>query len=220
MYMKNKNILAVFPHGDDEALGMGGTLHKLSADNNITVIICRGEEDKRTKQQFKDIDRAKEILGYQHLIKLNHTEKYLSCNKLQLFKKLEQLTLTINPDVLFIPFWGDVHQDHATVYEAMIRSSRTWGFSNVKQIYCCEIISSTDQGFPQSYMKFNPNMYMKLTKHEIDKKVDALLCYSGEVVKYPHPRSAEGVYNKAKQRGSESKMQYAEAFMCIRHFHE
>jgi LmbE family N-acetylglucosaminyl deacetylase len=199
---------------------MGGTLYKLSKNNNITVIICRGEEDERTKQQFKDIDRAKEILGYQNLVKLNYTEEYLSNKKLELFKELEQLTLKINPDVLFIPFWGDVHQDHAIVYEAMIRSTRTWGFSNVKQIYCCEIISSTDQGFPQGYMKFNPNMYIGLTKEEVDRKVNALLCYSSEIVKYPHPRSAEGVYNKAQQRGSESKMQYAEAFMCIRHIYE
>lgn len=218
--MTNKNILAVFPHGDDEVLGMGGTIAKLSKTNNITVIICRGEEDERTKKQFNDIDIAKAILGYQQLIKLNYNEKYLSNNQLNLFKELEDLTSKINPDVLFIPFWGDVHQDHKIVYEAMIRSSRTWGFSNIKQIYCCEIISSTDQGFPQSYMKFNPNLYINLNKEEVDKKVEALLCYSGEIVKYPHPRSAEGIYNKAQQRGSESRMQYAEAFMCLRHFYD
>ena len=218
--MKNKNILAVFPHGDDEVLGMGGAIYKLSKTNNITVIICRGEEDERTKKQFKDIDKAKAVLGYQQLIKLNYPEEYLSNNRLKLFKELENLTSKINPDILFIPFWGDVHQDHEIVFEIMIRTSRVWGFSNVKQIYCCEIISSTDQGFPQDYMKLNPNLYIGLTKEEVDKKVEALQCYSGEIDKHPHPRSVEGIYNKAQQRGSECKMQYAEAFMCLRHFQE
>jgi len=218
--MINKNILAVFPHGDDEVLGMGGTLYKLAKNNNITVVICRGEEDERTAQQFKDIEKAKDVLGYQKLLRLNCTEEYMFNNGLKLFKQLESIACDVNPEVLFIPFWGDVHQDHEKVFEHMIRSSRVWGFSNIKQIYCCEIISSTDQGFPQGYMRFNPNFYVKLTKDEVDKKVQALQCYSGEINEHPHPRSAEGVYNKALQRGSECRMQYAEAYMCLRHFYE
>ena len=218
--MINKKILAVFPHGDDEALGMGGTLHKLSKNNDITVIICRGEEDKRTSQQFKDIEKAKSVLGYQQLLRLNYTEEYLYNNGLKLFKQLENIAHEVNPEILFIPFWGDIHQDHEKVFEHMIRSSRVWGFSNIKQIYCCEIISSTDQGFPQNYMKFNPNFYIKLTEEEVNKKIEALQCYGGEINEHPHPRSAEGIRNKALQRGSECRMQYAEAFMCLRYFYE
>jgi LmbE family N-acetylglucosaminyl deacetylase len=218
--MLNKNILAVFPHGDDEVLGMGGTLHRFSATNNITVIICRGEQDPRTAKQYHDIDKAQSVLNYKNLIKLNYTEEYLSNNKLMLFKKLEELTRHINPEILFIPFWGDIHQDHKIVYDAMIRVSRAWGFSNIKQIYCCEIISSTDQGFPQNYMNFNPNFYIKLDADNVNKKIQALECYSGEIVAPPHPRSTSGVLNKARQRGSESKMEYAEAFVCLRNFYE
>ena len=218
--MTNKSILAVFPHGDDEVLGMGGALYRLSKNNNVTVIICRGEENERTNKQYKDIDKAKEILGYQNLIKFNLTEKYMSSNKLDVFKMLEEQTSLINPDILFIPFWGDIHQDHLYVYESMIRTSRVWGFSNIKQIFCCEIISSTDQGFYQQGNRFNPNFYFKLTKEDVDKKIEALRCYSSEINIDPHPRSEKGILARAMQRGSESKMDFAEAFMCIRYFYE
>jgi len=218
--MNNGKILAVFAHGDDEVLGMGGALYKLSKNNDITVVICRGMQDERTEQQFHAIDNAKEILGYKSLIKLNYTEEYMSHNQLEVFKKLEEIVTQQQPDTIFIPFWGDVHQDHLFVFNHMIRASRTWGFASIKRIFCCEIISSTDQGFPQQEKQFNPNFYIPLTKEDVEVKTKALKVYSGEINKHPHPRSVEGIVNKALQRGSECKNEFAEAFLCIKYVYE
>jgi len=218
--MKNCKILAVFAHGDDEVLGMGGTLQKLSKDNEITVVICRGVQDERTQQQFLAIDKAKELLNYQKVIKLNYTERYMSENQLDVFKRLEEIVTTVQPDTIFIPFWGDVHQDHTFVFNHMVRASRTWGFAHIKRIFCCEIISSTDQGFPQNENKFNPNFYIPLTENEVNVKASALQIYSGEINRQPHPRSVEGIVNKAMQRGSECRSKFAEAFLCIKYVYE
>ena len=56
----------------------------------------------------------------------------------------------------------------------------------------------------------NPNYFIRLSKSEINKKINAFLKYKSQIKKSPHPRSKEGIINLAKIR--EPTVEYAEAF--------
>lgn len=213
----NKNVAIVVPHGDDEALAFGGVIQKhVEQGDTVTVVFCRAPIDTRTQKQFNDIEKAKEILGYQQSVYLYVTEKEISNEFLHLFRKLETALKDIQPEIVYTMFWGDIHQDHKITYECVMRIVRIWGGLNVKQFYVGETPSSTDQYPTITGTSFTPNHYIVLTKDQIATKVKALLAYSGETNEYPHPRSEKGIITRAAIRGQECKTEYAEAFMCLR----
>ena len=80
---------------------------------------------------------------------------------------------------------------------------------------CAEIPSST------GYLKptfWEPNLFVELTKDDLEKKVQAMETYKGESWPDPHPRSREVLMALAKVRGSEAGFSFAEAFMIQKCF--
>jgi LmbE family N-acetylglucosaminyl deacetylase len=214
----NKNITIIVPHGDDEVLGFGGIIQKHVQDKDIVkLIFCRRPIDTRTQQQFFDIDKSQSVLGFETYTGLNMSEIEMSHNQLDFFRKLEVAIKDQNPEIVYTTFWNDIHQDHKITFEWVSRAVRVHGPINVKQFYVGEIPSSTDQKPYITGNNFNPNYYVPLTKEQIENKIKALECYSTEIMKYPHPRSSDGIYNLALKRGSECNSDYAEAFMCLRY---
>ena len=57
MEIKNKNILILSPHTDDETLGCGGLIHKLSHNNKINIICFSycGKEKLKDEIDFDDL---------------------------------------------------------------------------------------------------------------------------------------------------------------------
>ena len=51
--MKNKNVLCIVAHPDDEVLGVGGTLikHVENGDNVSILILSDGEDSKLIKKE-------------------------------------------------------------------------------------------------------------------------------------------------------------------------
>lgn len=215
--MSNKKVCIIVPHGDDEVLGFGGIIQKYKKQNmEVDVVFCRSPIDDRTNKQFQDIERAKNILYYDNAHFLYVTEAEISNQPLVLFRKIEKVLRDIKPDIVYTTFWGDIHQDHRITFDCVSRAVRVWGGLAVKEFYVGEIPSSTDQYPTITGTSFTPNHYVKLNTQEVEKKINALMCYAGEVHNAPHPRSSGMLYNKMKLRGSECGSEYAEAFISIR----
>ena len=212
-----RKVAIVIPHGDDEALGFGGAiLHHLSKGDHVTLVACRGPHDDRTTKQLLDTVAAKEILGYHDIKYLYVTEKEISNEPLKLFRAIEECLESINPDTVYTSFWGDIHQDHRIVYDCVARAVRIWGPLKVSQFFVGEIPSSTDQAPHILANAFLPNYYIPLTEQTLQKKIQAMQCYTTEIKESSHPRSPEGIRVLAKMRGIECKHTYAEALVCLR----
>jgi LmbE family N-acetylglucosaminyl deacetylase len=210
-------VAIVVPHGDDEALGFGGVIQKhIAQKDEVSVVFCRAPIDCRTQKQFNDIEKAKEVLGYKNVHYLYVTEKEISNEPLHLFRKIEGQLNSIQPDIVYTTFWGDIHQDHKITFDCVVRAVRVWGLLKVKKFYVGEIPSSTDQYPTIAGTSFSPNFYVPLTKEQVLKKIEALYAYKGETNEYPHPRSEKGISTKAAIRGQECGTEFAEAFMCLR----
>jgi LmbE family N-acetylglucosaminyl deacetylase len=210
------NILVLAPHGDDEVLGCGGAICKhLETGDQVTVAFIKAPYDKRSEIQLLNTDSSKNVLGYNKKVVLNlDIDDFF--NKTLFITKLEELIINEKPDYIYSTFCSDLHQDHRALFEALNSSCRTWGPHKVKKILLYETISSTNQGFYSHFHPFSPNYYVVLNQTHVDRKINAMKCYSEEIKDSSHLRSQENILHHLEARGREVMEKYAEAFYLIR----
>jgi LmbE family N-acetylglucosaminyl deacetylase len=207
-------ILIIVAHPDDEVLGMGGTIKKLSKNNEITLcVVSEGASaqysDKRMIKIRKEAClKSGKILGIKKFYFLDFPDMQLDIiPHLEINKKLEKIIQKIKPEVVFTTPDNDYNKDHQKVYESTLVVTRPLS-SNVKEVCCFELPGFTKKAF-------KPSMYVDVSK-EYHSKIKAFKQYKSEVEKFPHPRSLESIENLMIQRGIESGLKKAEAFFIIR----
>ena len=212
-------VLIISPHPDDEVLGCGGTIAKY-VDRGDTVYLCMittvyppewSEEYIQNKKI--EITNSTEILGIAKTFFLDlQAVKLDIVPQKQINDLLQKIVNETKPDIVFIPWKGDLNRDHRIVFESSLVATRPLN-TTIKKILAYETLSETEWG--QSIEAFHPNVYEDISSY-ISKKLDAMRSYKSELKEYPHPRSLENIEILAKKRGSEVTIKFAEAFMLIR----
>ncbi|MFC1613353.1 PIG-L deacetylase family protein [Patescibacteria group bacterium] len=222
MSVKNK-ILVVSPHMDDETLGVGGAICKhITEGDEVSVIVVANRaynhfyDQKKIKNEESCCKQALKVLCVSKINFLRLKDEQLDEKLINIIKPLERVVDKIKPDIVYIPFAGDINQDHRATYQACMVVFRVINNFSPKKILCYEVPSSTDANQVQNFEKFNPNYFVDINKY-INKKVKALKFYKNELKEFPHPRSVEGIEVYAKKRGMEAGCKYAEAFLLIRY---
>jgi LmbE family N-acetylglucosaminyl deacetylase len=206
-----KSALIVAPHADDEILGCGGYVSQNSnADIHVIVVA------NRTTDKIADIQTLEQSYGITYHL-LNYTDERLDsvCSS-DLIKDIEKIYLQVKPDVVFIPFDGDISSDHAAVHKSARVAFRKIQACQPLECLCYEVPSSTGQG----HKAFFPNTYLSLRKIDVDTKWRMLKTYSSEVRNYPNPRSAIGIETYARFRGMECNREYSEAYISLYKIYE
>lgn len=211
-------VMIIVPHPDDEVLGFGGIIQKHVKDGDEVFVYfitdIDGINSPRAVKQIEQFPQVAKLLKYTGKVYDTHFDNdHFSVNTAELEKEIENF----KPDVVYSTFYGDNHQDHEYVFRMVKIATRVWAKFLVKSVYLGEILSSTDQAPRLSQFHFMPNYYVPLTKKQVEKKIEALKCYTDEIQQWPHPRSEKGVLNLAEKRGSECKQEYAECFLTLRH---
>ena len=231
MLEKYKNFLVVAAHPDDEVLGCGGTLKKLSKlEKKIKVITiaegssCRFNNQIKFKNQIQKIINLRKKYTSKALADLsvkNFDFYDLKCGQLnsypiiQIAKIIEKEIKKFKPQVIFTHSNNDVNIDHRTVHQACLQATRPTKIENkIDGLISFEILSSTEWNYSKI---FEPNYFVNIDR-EIASKISALKKYKSEIKKFPHPRSAEGINVLAKYRGMQSHNKFAEAFNIVRLF--
>ena len=233
--MKNLIIVA---HPDDEVLGMGGTIKKLTknGDDVKIVIMATGissrrstnyknstqyEIDNQTMKKIneqilklrKDAKNASEILGVRDIQFENFPDNEMdTVSNLQITKKIEEIIQSYKPNVVYTHSQFDINVDHRALYFSTITATRPKKNQNVKEVMCFEVPSSTEWYFPST---FSPNVFVDISE-EIQFKLKALKAYKNELQEFPHPRSPEAISAIGKRWGSISGFNNAEAFYLVR----
>jgi LmbE family N-acetylglucosaminyl deacetylase len=216
------NVLVISPHPDDEVLGCGGTIlkHVNEGDNVFLCMVTTRKEPDWTREFIET--KRKEVLEASNFLVIKDvyflkfpTVRLDTVPQKDLNDALFEVLSKVKPEIVYIPFIGDLNIDHRIIFESSLVVLRP--FNNVpfkiKKILSYEVLSSTEVGQP--FGAFVPNIYVDISDF-IEKKKQALSIYKSEVRKFPHPRSLEMIEILAKKRGSESGMKCAEAFMLIR----
>jgi LmbE family N-acetylglucosaminyl deacetylase len=209
------NILFILSHPDDEAFGPGGTIAKLSKNNNVHLIsLCRGnrpgsEEVEYTRQiSFK---KSCEILEVEYEI-FDSSDLYLDYHVA--LKNIEETISYVKPSIVYTNNISDVHKDHRITAEATLSACRPKIGSVVEELYMYEIPSSTDWSFHQFSPSFVPSVYEDVEDY-MDIKRQIVSLYDTEIYSFPDSRSLGAVEILAKNRGRQVGFNYAESFKLV-----
>lgn len=225
--MKEK-ILIVAAHPDDEILGCGGTVARLVSEGFEAYSLILGEgvtsrDDKRNVEVRKDdlnqlekhIKSANDAIGIKDIfIEKFPDNRFDSVPLLDIVKVVEAVKNEIKPNIIFTHYEGDLNIDHKITNKAVLTATRPLPDETVKELYAFEVLSSTEWSFPLS---FSPDTFFDISG-SLNKKIEAMKYYFGELRDYPHPRSIEGIELNAKNWGMKIGCMYAEAFKLIRTF--
>ena len=225
--MMSKIILVIAAHPDDEVLGCGGTMakHVLAGDEVYCLILGEGITSRNLKPQLAKVElkklksqsgKAAKAIGIKKVSFRDFPDqRFDAVPILEIIKAIEEFKETLSPEVIYTHHHGDLNIDHQITFKAVLTAFRSLKGETVKEIYSFEVPSSTEWNSPHSQNYFMPNVFVDISD-TLDKKIEALKAYLGEIRECPHPRSPEVLRAIALRWGSVVGCQAAEAFELIR----
>jgi len=199
-----KKVLVLAPHPDDEAIGCGGTLRRLTENGcrGETVFLTNGKKDKfgdheeiARVRRNEALNSAKELgMGKSHF--LDYYDRRLKPDK-EVLEFVLSLLKEMNPDMVFSPFFLDNHPDHNETAKILALASTHY---SKDFICCCYELWST----------LTPNYLVDISSF-FDKKVAAILSHKSQASETDFVGLAKGL-NRYRAIASGQPFQYAEAF--------
>ena len=164
-------VLVIAPHMDDETLGMGATIAKhVNAGHEVYVcfvahrVYNRTYDEKENQREKQHALDAKKILGYKETEFFGLNDERLDAAIQDILIPLEGYVEKIAPDVVYSNFYGDNHQDHRAVFQAVRVAIRSSAKVTPRRWFLYEAPSSTDQSPPIMESAFMPNHYVDVTE--------------------------------------------------------
>jgi LmbE family N-acetylglucosaminyl deacetylase len=216
-------VLVIAPHPDDEVLGVGGTIARLAREGHdvFVVIVTRGDpsmfDPGFIEQGRYEALEAHRLLGVHDTIFLEGFPAALldTVPHSRLNDALKEVIYDIKPQILFIPFNGDIHRDHRLVFESALVAARPNNNCQIQAIYVYETLSETNWNAPLLTPSFSPNTYFDISSF-LELKLEAMRIYQSQLKPFPHERSLEAIQALARLRGATVGLEAAEAFILIR----
>ncbi len=220
------NYLIVVAHPDDEVLGAGATMYKLTKEGHkVDVCIMSGQVEARKgrpelDELDQDVQSSLNVLGVSKTHKGGFPNiKFNNVDHLDLVQFVEKVIVDSDADVVITHHPADTNNDHlhtSLATQAAIRLfQRNPKVKPIKELLFMEIPSSTEWSVNKAMNAFSPNLFIEVGKEAVDKKIHALSLYRGVMRPYPHPRSDEFIIGLAAYRGGQSGTNYAEAFESV-----
>jgi len=216
--MKNK-ILIIAVHPDDETLGCGGTLLKHKANfDEIHWLICtdisKNHNYYNTRQ--KEIKKVSKLYNFDSVKNLElKTMKVDEYSMSELIGKISKVINEVEPNIIYLPFKGDVHSDHRKIFEASYSCTKSFRYPFIKKIYMIETLSETEFAPSTKEDSFVPNVFVDISKY-MDKKIDIIRVFNSEIAEHPFPRSERNLRALGTIRGATAGVDYAESFMLLK----
>ncbi|MDT0649643.1 PIG-L deacetylase family protein [Autumnicola edwardsiae] len=229
--LRNKRILVVVAHPDDELLGLGATMYKLIKDYSCKIrVVILGEgitsrseirDQLKWKRELeihrKNIASAQRAIGYESVGIYDFPDnRFDTVALLDIIKVVEKEKQKFDPEVVFTHHGGDVNVDHQRTFEAVITSCRPLASERVKTIITFETPSGTEWRAATDPRHFIPNFFVEVSNEGLEAKIKGMESYEFEKRKFPHPRSPEALRIQSQRWGIVVGATYAEAFSVVR----
>lgn len=220
--MDAERVLVIAPHPDDEVLGTGGTIARYVDEGRevYVAIVTRGDpsmfKPATVERVRREATEAHQILGIRKTIFLDGFPAALldTVPHSRLNAALTEVIEEVEPGILFVPYYGDLHLDHRLVFDSAMVAARP-GDKNPTAVYAYETLSETNWSASQESPGFAPTTYVDISRY-LERKLEAMSAYRTQLKDFPHSRSLEAVRALAQLRGATVGFAAAEAFVLIR----
>ncbi|MBC2879321.1 MULTISPECIES: PIG-L deacetylase family protein [Streptomyces] len=220
-------VLIVPPHPDDETLGAGGTIARLTSQGievHVLAVTCyplpRWGQAASTEQRRQEFEAACDVLGVAGRAiawaddeRARHLEAHLS-DLVRLIEGGSDLSLdALRPTALFMPAAGAVHQEHQLVHRACYAAARPSGTARHSPDIVLGFAGPEDYAWAHSPEQ-HP-VVVDITESAAVKE-KALECYRREMRDAAHPRSLERIWAIDAARAAALGTERAESFAAYR----
>ena len=204
--IQRMNILAIGAHPDDIEYGCAGTLIKYAKRGHhiYLMVLTRGQEGGSGKIRQQEQEDAAELMSVQKIFWGGYHDTQLPLNK-ELIEKIEEVIGEVKPDLIFVNYGDDTHQDHRILTEATMSATRY-----VRNVLFCEVPTTQN---------FNPQVFVDISD-TLERKFQVLEAHASQVKK----TNIEDMYilelarANATFRGIQGRVKFAEAFSPLRLF--
>ncbi len=223
----SKQVLIISVHPDDETLGAGGTiLRHIAQGDNVHCIFCtdileaEGFSQEAISTREQEIAKVCGIYEFTSIHRLGlKTMQVDEYTKSELVGRFSKVFKELQPNIIYLPFYDDVHSDHRCIFEAAYSCTKSFRYPSIERVLMMETLSETDFAPNLSHRSFIPNVFVDITEF-IEKKCQIMQIYKSEIAPPPFPRSIENIKALALYRGSTmggaNSPTYAEAFMLLK----
>lgn len=220
------NCLVVAAHPDDEVLGAGAMMYRMSREGSaVSVCVMDGTVQARSNRPDDaalehDISSSMAALGVGRMFQGDFPNIQMNTvPHLRMVQFIESAIEAAEPDIIVTHHPADTNNDHlqtSLACQAAIRLfQRRPEIKPVKEFWYMEVPSATDWSVNRAMQPFTPNTFIEVGLEGVQRKINALEQYRGVMRPYPHPRSPEALMGLAAYRGGQAGMNYAEAFECV-----
>ncbi len=194
--IKNKNILAIFAHPDDEAFGPSGLLASLSEKNNLYILVVTdgsaGKNSLKVNKSLseirkKEVEKSAQILGIKKVYFLNYQDGFLNNNLYrEVREKIEKFIEELKIDYLLTYELRGVsgHLDH--IFVSMVCSHIAQKNKKIKDLfyYCLskkqrKNIKDYFIFFPPGYSEKEIDYYFDFSQY-LEKKIKAIKTHQSQ----------------------------------------
>ena len=215
-------VLVIAPHPDDEILGCAGTMARFAQEGHevyVVIVTKAGPplfEPEQVEQGRQDALAAHRLLGVKETIFCDLPAAQIDTLAHQKVNQvLGDVVKKIMPEMVFVPFWGDIHLDHQCIFLSALVAVRPNQARYPAKIYAYEVLSETNWHAPFAVQGFQPNVFMDISDF-LAIKLQAFALHKSQVKAFPHERSLKTLEALAVLRGSTVHRHAAEAFVLIR----
>ena len=223
MNIRNKTILIISPHPDDEAIGCGGLIAKAKGNKSdvFVLYICVGSSRQFVTGKTSAADRLPEIKHAAQFGNFKYKIAYQgkafmrldTIPQKDLIEIIEDVTEKVKPEIVCLPFRHSYDQDHRAVATAAITAYRTLPRTIRHQP---KMILEYEEPYTWTTdTLFHPNMYLDISDI-FNEKMKLLNCHASQMRRDPFSRSPENLERLAGIRGCEIGTKYAESYRILR----
>lgn len=205
--LKERRVLVISPHPDDDVIGCGGTIYKyhLNGAEVTSVYMTDGrkgkpgcDEDEVVSIRRGEVKKASAIVGIGSLIFLDNRDSELSSNP-KTIEELSKIIKELKPEAVFLPFLLDNHPDHIATNNIFIQATKN--YNGTMACFGYEIWTPLSA----------PNCIVDIT-HQIEVKRKALEQFRIQLEQF---NFIEAVIGLSRYRGTMHMLsdKYAEVFL-------
>lgn len=193
-------ILGIGAHPDDIEFGCGGAFCKFSAKGHKLhlLVMTRGSVGGDPKLRLAEQERAAAMLKAK-LYWGGFEDTGVALTR-ELIREVEKRIAEIEPDMVFVNYGSDTHQDHRNVARAVETAARY-----TKNLVFYEVPTTID---------FSPGVFVDIGA-VINRKVALLKCHRSQVyrTRVKNLSIVESAKAAAMFRGYQDRVKYAEGFV-------